>query len=251
MDMNEIQHKPSVEFSGRAQAGQIDQGLRQYMIKVFNYMGAGLLLTAAVAWLVANTSLINLFYNIDMQSRTVTMSGLGWIVALSPLAVIFLFGHVVNNKSVSAVQAVFWLFSALMGASLANIFLLYTASSMTRVFLITSATFGAMSLYGYTTQRDLTKLGSFLFMGLIGLILASIVNFFLKSSGLYWALSYIGVAIFVGLTAFDAQRIKELYYQTRGSEEAASKMAISGALSLYLDFINLFIYLLRIMGDRR
>lgn len=250
MNMNELQRKPSVEFVGRS-AANIDEGLRNYMIKVFNYMGAGLILTAVVAWLVANTSLINLFYNIDMQSHSVSMSALGWIVAFAPLIMIFAFNYVVSNKSLNAVQLMFWGFSAVMGASLASIFLLYTAASMTRVFLITAATFGAMSLYGYTTKKDLTKLGSFLFMGLIGLIIASIVNIFMQSTAVYWALSYMGVAIFVGLTAYDTQRMKDLYYSTRGSDEAAGKMAVSGALSLYLDFINLFMYLLRIMGDRR
>lgn len=250
MDMNELQHKPSVEIVGRSSAN-VDMGLRNYMIKVFNYMGVGLILTAAVAWLVANTSLITLFYNFNQQTNQVSMSVLGWIVAFSPLIMIFAFNHVVQHKSLGAVQSMFWLFSALMGASLASVFLLYTAASMTRVFLITAATFGAMSLYGYTTKRDLTKLGSFLFMGLIGLIIASIVNIFMQSPAIYWALSYIGVAIFVGLTAFDAQKIKESYYAVRGSDEFAGKMAVSGALSLYLDFINLFMFLLRIMGDRR
>lgn len=250
MNMNELQRKPSVEFVERSTAN-IDEGLRNYMIKVFNYMGAGLILTAVVAWLVANTSLINLFYNIDMQSHSVSMSALGWIVAFAPLIMIFAFNYVVSNKSLNAVQLMFWGFSAVMGASLASIFLLYTAASMTRVFLITAATFGAMSLYGYTTKKDLTKLGSFLFMGLIGLIIASIVNIFMQSTAVYWALSYMGVAIFVGLTAYDTQRMKNLYYSTRGSDETAGKMAVSGALSLYLDFINLFMYLLRIMGDRR
>ena len=251
MDMNELQHKPSVEIVGRS-ATYVDQGLRSYMIKVFNYMGVGLLLTAAVAWLFANNEgLLSLLYNIDMQQHSISMSGLGWIVAFAPLIMIFAFNYVVQNKSLSAVQAMFWTFSAVMGASLTSIFLLYTAASMTRVFLITAATFGAMSLYGYTTKRDLTKLGSFLFMGLIGLIIASIVNIFMQSPAVYWALSYIGVAIFVGLTAYDVQRIKDLYYSTRGSDEVSGKMAVSGALSLYLDFINLFMYLLRIMGDRR
>lgn len=249
MDMNELQNKPSVEFVGR-HANTVDEGLRNYMIKVFNYMGAGLLLTAAVAWLVAgNETLLRLFYNI--QGNMISMSALGWIVAFAPLIMIFAFQYVMNNKSAAAVQAMFWAFSAVMGVSMADIFLIYTGSSMTRVFLITSATFGAMSLYGYTTKRDLTKLGSFLFMGLIGLIIASIVNIFLKSSGLYWALSYIGVLIFVGLTAFDVQSIKNMYYSGGSSTETSEKLAVSGALSLYLDFINLFLYLLRIMGDRK
>ena len=251
MDMNELQHKPSVEIVGRSSA-DVDEGLRSYMIKVFNYMGAGLLLTAAVAWFVANNeSILHLFYNIDMQQHSISMTGLGWIVAFAPLIMIFAFNYVAQNKSLGAVQTMFWTFSAVMGASLSSIFILYTQASMTRVFLITAATFGSMSLYGYTTKRDLTKLGSFLFMGLIGLIIASIVNIFLQSPAVYWALSYIGVAIFVGLTAFDAQKIKQSYYMVRGSDEMAGKTAISGALSLYLDFINLFLYLLRIMGDRR
>lgn len=251
MDMNELQRKPSVEIVGRAPAN-VDQGLRNYMIRVFNHMGLGLLLTAAVAWFVSsNEALLNLLYNINMQQHTISLSALGWIVAIAPLIMIFAFNYVIQNKSLGAVQAMFWLFSAVMGASLAAIFILYTQESITRVFLITAATFGAMSLYGYTTQRDLTNWGSFLFMGLIGLIIASIVNIFLQSSAVYWAVSYLGVAIFVGLTAFDVQKIKENYYAMHHSDEMAHKAAVSGALSLYLDFINLFIYILRIMGDRR
>lgn len=251
MDMNELERKPSVEFVGRASAN-VDAGLRSYMIKVFNYMGAGLLLTAIVAWFVAsNETLLSLFYNVDIQSRTLSMSGLGWLVALAPLIMIFAFGYIINNKSLEAAQAMFWLFSAVMGASFASVFFLYTAASITRVFLITAATFGAMSLYGYTTKRDLTRMGSFMFMGLIGVIIASLVNIVLKSPALYWALSYISVVVFVGLTAYDTQRIKDLYYSTRNSGEFAGKMAVMGALSLYLDFINLFWSLLSIMGDRR
>ena len=250
MDMNEFQNGTPVEYADRSVA-DIDQGLRAYMIKVFNYMGMGLLLTAAVAWFVANNiSLRDALYVIE-NGYLQSMTGLGWIVAFAPLALVFAFGYVMRNKSLAATQAMFWIFSAVMGASLSDLFLLYSDASMTRVFLITAATFGAMSLYGYTTQRDLTKLGSFLFMGLIGLIIASIVNIFMKSEAVYWALSYLGVVIFVGLTAFDAQKIKESYYSVSGYGEMADKAAISGALSLYLDFINLFIYLLRILGDRR
>jgi len=244
MDMNEYQHKPAVEIVGRA-AAEIDQGLRQYMISVFNYMGAGLLVTALVAYLFANVpALYGLLYN----PATHGMTALGWIVTFAPLILIFGFNYVAANKSLLMTQSIFWLFSALMGASLSWICLAYTGHSITRVFLITAGTFGAMSIYGYTTDRDLTKIGSFLFMGLIGLIIASIVNIFMQSTALYWALSYIGVVIFVGLTAFDVQRIKQMYYY---SNEAAARYAISGALSLYLDFINLFLYLLRIFGDRR
>jgi FtsH-binding integral membrane protein len=249
MEMNEYNHKSAVEVLGRA-GSAVDQGLRSYLIKVFNYMWLSLLVTGGTAYLFANTSLINLLYNIDMQAQTVSMSAIGWIVTFAPFALIFAFNYVVQNKSMSAVHTVFWLFSVLFGASMASIFLLYTASSMTRVFLITACTFGAMSIYGYTTKRDLSGIGSFLLMGLFGVIIASIVNIWLKSSGLYYAMSYISVLIFVGLTAYDMQNIKALYYG-QDSEDTRSRKAIMGALSLYLDFINLFMALLRIMGDRR
>ena len=249
MEINEYNHKPAVEVLGRA-GSAVDQGLRSYLIKVFNYMWVSLLITGATAYLFANTSLINLLYNIDMQAQTVSMSAIGWIITFAPFALIFAFNYVVRNKSMSAVHAVFWLFSALFGASMASIFLLYTASSITRVFLITACTFGAMSIYGYTTKHDLSGMGSFLLMGLFGVIIASIVNIWMQSSGLYYAISYISVLIFTGLTAYDMQNIKALYYGQE-NEDARSRKAIMGALNLYLDFINLFMALLRIMGDRR
>jgi len=245
MDINEYQHKPAVEVLGRG-AENVDQGLRQYMIKVFNYMGAGLVVTALVAYLFATTpALFSLLYNPATHGMTV----FGWLVAFAPLIMIFAFNYVAFNKSLGTTQAMFWAFSAVMGASLSWICVAYTGHSIARVFLIAAATFGSLSLYGYTTQRDLTQWRTFLFMGLIGLIVASIVNIFMQSTALYWALSYIGVAIFVGLTAYDAQRIKQMYYY--GNGDMTSRFAISGALSLYLDFINLFLYFLRIFGDRR
>lgn len=245
MDMNEYQHKPAVEVLSRS-GTEVDQGLRQYMIKVFNYMGLGLVLTAVVAYLFATTpALLSLLYN----PATHGMTAFGWLVTFSPLIMIFAFNYVAFNKSVGATQAFFWLFSALMGASLSWVCLAYTGHSITRVFLISAATFGSLSLYGYTTQRDLTGWRTFLFMGLIGLIIASIVNIFMQSTAMFWALSYIGVAIFVGLTAYDTQRIKQMYYY--GGGDMTERLAISGALSLYMDFINLFLYLLRIFGDRR
>ena len=246
MDINEYQRKPSVEVMNKSEAF-VDQGLRQYMINVFNYMGAGLLVTALVAYLFANTpALFDLLYNPVTRNMTI----LGWVVTFSPLILIFGFNYVAANKSLGATRLMFWLFSALMGASLSWICLAYTGQSITRVFLISAATFGALSLYGYTTNRDLTGWRNFLFMGLFGLIIASIVNIFMQSTAMYWALSYIGVAIFVGLTAYDAQRIKQMYYYSN-SDDVTARYAISGALSLYLDFINLFMYLLRIFGDRR
>ena len=245
MDMNEYQHKPAVEVMHKSET-YVDQGLRQYMIKVFNYMGAGLLVTALVAYLFASTPMLwNLLYSPK------GMTPLGWIVMFAPLIMVFAFNYVATRKSIGTMQTMFWVFSAVMGASLSWVCLAYTGHSITRVFLISAGTFGALSLYGYTTQRDLTGRGSFLFMGLIGLIIASIVNLFVESTALYWALSYIGVAIFVGLTAYDAQRIKQAYYYGGGSSDITARYAISGALNLYLDFINLFLYLLRIFGDRR
>ena len=169
---------------------------------------------------------------------------------MAPLLLVFLFNSVLSRGSIFQVQAVFWGFSALMGASLAPIMLIYTASSMTRVFLITAGTFGAMSLYGYTTKRDLTGVGSFMIMGLWGVIIASIVNFFLKSPTMYYVLSYISVAIFVGLTAYDTQKVRSVYMAS-DIDDTLTRKAVAGALELYLDFINLFLSLLRIMGDRR
>lgn len=222
----------------------IDEGLRSFMIKVYNYMSGGLCLTALMAYLTLNTSLFNLFF-----TKT-GLSGFGWLVFLSPLIMVFVFNWVVSRGTATQVQGVFWGFSALMGASLAPIFLIYTASSMTRVFLITAGTFGAMSLYGYTTKRNLTSLGSFMIMGLWGVIIASIVNIFMKSEAMYYVLSYISVAVFVGLTAFDTQMIRNMYLAA-DNEDTITRKAVAGALSLYMDFINLFLNLLRIMGDRR
>lgn len=231
-------YTPAVERAG------MDEGLRAYMLKVYNYMTGGLILTALSAFVTLNTPLFNLFF-----SQT-GLTALGWVVFLAPLLLIFLFNSMVMRGTLGQVQAVFWGYSALMGASLAPVMLVYTAASMTRVFLITAATFGAMSIYGYTTKRDLTKIGSFMIMGLWGLIIASIVNIFLKSPAMYYVLSYVAVAIFVGLTAYDTQKIRS-FYTSYDTEDMMARRAISGALALYLDFINLFLYLLRIMGNRR
>lgn len=242
MQSVEVAHKPSVEM--------VDEGLRNYMIKVFNYMGGSLFLAGLVAYLFANTGLNAMMYNIDYQAQTASISAFGWLVMLAPLAMIFAFHYVLARKSMAAVQAVFWIFSALEGASLSYIFLLYSGSSITRVFLITAITFSGMGLIGYSTKRDLSKLRSFLYMGLLGLIVAMIVNIFMKSTGFDYALSIVGVLLFTGLTAADMQNIKMMYYQ-QDDADTASRKAIAGALSLYLDFINLFIMFLRIMGDRR
>ena len=227
----------------------IDEGLRSYMLKVYNFMAGGLLATGLVAWIVATTpSLLQIFFNITPQGAS--LSGFGWLALIAPLVMVFAFGWVVRSGTAKQVQLLFWTYAGVMGISLTPIFLLYTGSSITRVFLITAGAFGALSLYGYTTKRDLTGMGSFLYMGLFGLIIATIVNIFLKSTGLDWALSFIGVGIFSGLTAYDSQRIR-MIYNSVDDNETITKKALSGALSLYLDFINLFLYLLRFMGDRR
>ncbi len=247
-------NKQSSSVRSSASEAIIDQGLRNYMLKVYNYMGSALLLTGFIALLtfklaavtapsgelIGLTSLGNSLYN----------SGLAWVVMLAPLAVVFYMSFGIAKMSASKAQTVFWIFASLMGLSLSSIFIAYTGTSITRVFFITAGTFGAMSIYGYTTKRDLTKFGSFLMMGLIGIIIASLVNIFMKSSMMYFIISILGVLIFVGLTAYDTQKIKNMYLVS-DSGELMGKKAIMGALTLYLDFINLFIMLLRLFGQRR
>ena len=182
--------------------------------------------------------------------KAIFNSGLKWVIMLAPLGIVFYMSFGINKMSVAKAQTVFWIFAALMGLSLSWILLVFTGVSVARVFFITSATFGAMSIYGYTTKRDLTKLGSFLMMGLIGIIIASLVNIFLKSPMMYFVISILGVLIFVGLTAYDTQKIKNMY-SASDTIEISGKKAIMGALTLYLDFINLFIMLLRLFGQRR
>lgn len=235
-----------VSVASKAQT-EIDEGLRSYMLKVYNYMTGGLCVTALTVYLLLYTGAIVSFFNIT--STGASLSLLGWIALLSPLALVLFFGYSINRGSLLQVKTIFWLYSALMGVSIAPIMLIYTGESIARVFLITAAMFGSMSIYGYTTKRDLTGVGSFLFMGLIGLIIASIVNVFWHSSALYFAVSVVGVVIFVGLTAYDTQKIRQMYVSD--NEDYATRAAVSGALSLYMDFINLFLYLLRLFGNRR
>ena len=227
-------------YAGHLTDAQIDQGLRSYMLKVYNYMASGLVLTGIVAYLVAHTGLFQAIYG----------SGLGFIVMLAPLGIVFFMGFKIEKMKVSTAQALFWAFSALMGVSLSYIFIVYTSTSIMRVFFITAATFGAMSLYGYTTKRSLANWGSFLFMGLIGVIIAMVVNIFLQSSMMHFVISVIGVIVFTGLTAYDTQRIKAVYAESDG-QAVMTKKAVMGALSLYLDFINLFIMLLHLFGGQR
>ena len=243
----------------RAKAAQqstvvMDEGLRTYMLKVYNYMATGILLTGIVALLTFKMSVVTndagSIVGLTSMGNAIYMSGLKWLVMLAPLGIVFYMSFGINKMSAAKAQTTFWFFAGLMGLSLSSILLVYTGMSVTRVFFICSATFGAMSIYGYTTKRDLTKLGSFLMMGLIGIIIASLVNIFLKSSMMYFVISILGVLIFVGLTAYDTQKIKNMYVAS-DTGEIMGKKAVMGALTLYLDFINLFIMLLRLFGQRR
>jgi FtsH-binding integral membrane protein len=247
--MANYENQPRYGTVAQGAEGVVDAGLRAHMLRVYNYMTVGLVLTGVTAWAVANTALGTLFFQVSADGR-LGMTVLGWVAFLAPLALVFALSFGVSRMSVGMAQLLFWVYSALMGVSLATIFFAYTLSSITQVFFITAATFGAMSLWGYTTSRDLTGFGSFLFMGLIGLIIASVVNIFLGSSALGFAVSVIGVLIFTGLTAYDTQKIKEMYYAADDGTVAGRK-AIMGALSLYLDFINLFLMLLRLFGQQR
>ena len=238
-----IEYNSKTSFASSAsRTSTFDSALRDYMVKVYQYMSIALGISGLVAFMVASSPAL-------MQA--IFGTPLTYVVMLAPLGFVIFFGVKLNSISAEKAKSYLWIYSALMGLSLASIFAVYTGASITRVFLITASTFGAMSLYGYSTKKDLTNFGSFLIMGLIGIMIASLVNIFLKSSGLDFAISFLGVFIFIGLTAYDTQRIKQNYYQFSGDSEATNKAAIVGALSLYMDFINLFIMLLRFFGDRK
>lgn len=227
--------------AAQAEAAQIDVGLRQYMLRVYNFMASGLALTGLVAALVGmNPQLAQMLY----------LTPLKWVVMFAPVVLVFIFAAKIGSMRASTAQGVFWAYAALMGLSLGFIFLVFTGESITRTFFITAASFAGLSLYGYTTKRNLSGLGSFLVMGLWGLIIASLVNMFLASSGLQFVISAAGVLIFAGLTAWDTQSIKQMYYEN-ASYEDSTKIAILGALNLYMDFINLFMFLLQFLGVRR
>ncbi len=240
--------------SAATTAAVLDAGLRTYMLRVYNWMTSGLLLTGIVAYAIAHTGLIDAFYPMVQTPFGMARqpSVLAMISIFAPLAFVLVLSFGVNKLSTTAVQALFWAFCATMGASLTNIFLIYTNESVVRVFFITAATFAGMSLWGYTTKADLSRMGSFLMMGLFGIIIAGLVNMFLHSTGLQFAISVIGVVVFTGLTAYDTQRIKSTYVQYAYAEgvEMAGKRSVFDALSLYLNFINLFMLLLQLMGNR-
>jgi len=232
-----------------ARTAQIDVGLRAHMNKVYGLMSVGMLMTGAVAWAVGTTPALLAIFR---DPVTLSPNILGWVIMFAPLIMVFAFGALLNRLSVAAAQLFFYAFAAVMGLSLAWIFQVFTGVSIAQTFLITAISFAGLSLYGYTTKKDLSGFGTFLMMGVIGLIVAMIVNLFLASSALAFAISVIGVLIFAALTAFDTQNIKNTYLQhaMAADEEWLGKAAIMGALQLYLDFINLFMFLLQFLGNR-
>ena len=234
---------PDKRFMTRTEAdvAQIDVGLRAHMLRVYNYMASGVALTGIVAMLASSSeTLMNAIFG----------TPLAWVVMLAPLAFVMVISFGINRLSLFASQALFWAFAAVMGLSLSVIFLIYTGESIARVFFITAASFGALSLWGYTTKRDISGWGSFLFIGLVGIIIAGVVNMFMQSSAMQFAISVIGVLVFAGLTAYDTQKIKNEYSELH-DQETSGKLAVMGALRLYLDFINLMMMLLRLFGTRR
>lgn len=236
------------------QTAEFDEGLRAYMLKVYNYMASGVLLTGIVALLLSRSpEILSIFYNlVDLGGGRVAiqgMTGLGWIAMFSPFAFILVMNFGIQKLSAGALQGIFWAFATCFGISLTTVLFQYTGESVARTFFITAASFGALSLYGYTTKKSLSGLGTFLIMGVFGLIIAMVVNFFLQSTGMQFVISVAGVLIFAGLTAYDTQRIKQSYY-LMATGEAVAKGAIMGAVNLYLDFVNLFMFLLHFLGNR-
>jgi hypothetical protein len=252
--MSDFDRNVAARGFGTARATAIDAGLRAYMIRVYNYMAAGVGLTGVVAWLTFNAAAVT-----DATGRLTGLTPFGQslyggpvtiILFLGTLGLVFFMSFRINSLQPSTALMLFMLYAGLLGVMLSSVFLTYTHGSIARTFFISAASFGALSMYGYTTQRDLSPMGSFLTMGLFGLIIAMLVNMFLKSSGLDFAISAIGVLIFAGLTAWDTQKIKEMY-SANDDGTITGRKAVMGALTLYLDFINLFLFLLRFLGDRR
>ena len=231
--------------------GSFDEGLRNYMLKIYNFMAIGLLVTGVFAFSTLNfPPLASLMFNIGPNGEFMGTSGFGMLISFAPLGIAIYFFMGLGRMSVNTAQTLFWVYAAVMGMSLSYLGLVYTGQSLARTFFICASVFGAMSLYGYSTKSDLTSMGSFLIMGLIGLIVVSLVNIFLWSPAIDFATSFIGIAIFMGLTAWDTQKLKTIYYSSGGGE-MGQKMAVMGAFTLYLDFINLFLYMLRFFGNRK
>jgi FtsH-binding integral membrane protein len=255
MSYNPNSYRTAAAGYADTRTAALDAGLRAYMLRVYNWMASGLVLTGLVAFVIAHTDAINVLYPTVLTASgdyVQQPSGLAYIAIFAPLAFVMVLSFGVNKLSTTAAQGLFWAFCAVMGVSLTSIFLVYTQTSISEVFFITAGTFAGTSLYGYTTGKDLSSLGSFMFMGLIGIIIASLVNMFLHSPAIYFAISIIGVLVFVGLTAYDTQRIKVQYLQFGGAYGAdmAGKRSVYDALQLYLNFINLFMFLLQLFGQR-
>ncbi|PYE29205.1 hypothetical protein DFI02_101786 [Rhizobium sp. PP-F2F-G20b] len=232
---------PGPRYGATAQSGAfLDQALRQHMLRVYNYMGLGLVVTGLVAFIVGTTPALYV---------PIFQTPLKWVVMLAPLGFVLFLSFRLQTMSAGAAQAMFWAFCAVMGLSLASVFLVFTGTSIARTFFIAATMFGATSLYGYVTKADLSKMGSFLMMGLIGVVIASVVNIFLGSSALQFAISVIGIVVFVGLTAYDTQNIKAQFAENM-DQESQQKLAVFGALSLYLNFVNIFQLLLNFTGER-
>jgi uncharacterized protein len=233
---------PRLTQMGRAgtDAAQIDQGLRSYMLGIYNMMALGVALTGLIAMYIGNN---------ESLLQTIYATPLKWVAMFAPLGVVLVMSFGLNKLSAPALKGLYWAYAALMGVSISFIFAVYTGTSIAKTFFITAATFGALSLYGYTTKKSLAGWGTFLFMGLVGLMIASIVNIFLKSDAMSFVISAAGVLIFAGLTAYDTQKLKEMYFEGDAAETLSKKITM-GALTLYMDFINLFMYLLRFLGNR-
>lgn len=244
-----MQPERSKTFSAISKESAYSSGLRAYFMKIYNYMAGGLVLSALTAWAGIQEPLFSLFYKIT-PNQMISLTGLGWVAVFAPFILIFMLSSALNRLNTAAAQILFWIFSGLMGISLSNIFFIYSAASIVQALLITAGTFGAMSLYGYTTKRPLDGIGSFLRMGVFGIFIALVVNMFMHSSALYLVSSVIAVFVFTGLVAYDTQRLKMLYNEMDSPEVQQAK-AISGALSLYLSIINLFQFILSLLGDRR
>lgn len=244
-ELRDFQTRANV--SGLQSAADIDQGLRAHMLKVYNLMALGVAITGVVAYLFAEMA--GSREALTPFGYAIYASPLKWVVMLAPLAMVFFISFRIQTMSVAGAQIAFWVYAGLVGASLSSIFLIYTGASIVQTFAVTAAAFGALSLYGYTTKRSLSAMGSFMVMGLFGLIIAMLVNLFLQSSALEFAISAIGVLVFAGLTAWDTQNIKEMYLEA-DSDVVAGQKAVMGALTLYMDFINLFLFMLRFLGNR-
>jgi len=256
--MSNFDRNAPVWGAGRAQqtsAVEMDQGLRSFMLGVYNNMTIGLAITGLAAIGISMLAIAGYAPSgkaiLSPFGVTLFTSPLKWVVMLAPLAFIMLFSFKAESMSSASARLMFFAFAAVMGVSMASIFVVFTGESITKVFFITAAAFGGLSLYGYTTKKSLSGMGSFLIMGLIGLVIASVVNIFLASSALSFAISVIGVLVFAGLTAWDTQRLKDMYLHSDMDAESAAKLSVNGALSLYLNFINMFQMLLSLFGDRR